>query len=119
MFDVEIYEDANGKSPVGDFIEDLNVKSRTSKNSRVRLKKISEYINQLKAYGTWAGLPAIKHIEDDIWELRPLNDRLFFAYWKDKTFIILHHFYKTMKKTPPSEIAKAKSILKEFLGRGE
>ena len=119
MFDVEIYESANGKSPVSDFIEELNVKSRTSKDSRIRLKKISEYINQLKAYGTWAGLPAMKHIEDDIWELRPLSDRFFFAYWKDKTFIILHHFYKTTQKTPRLEIEKAKQLLKEFLERGE
>ena len=119
MFRVTIYEDANGKSPVSDFIEDLNVRARTGKDSRIRLKKISEYINHLKAYGTWAGLPAMKHISDDIWELRPLSDRFFFAYWKDETFIILHHFHKTTQKTPRSEIEKARLILKEFLGRGE
>jgi phage-related protein len=118
MFEVKVYEDANGKSPIGDFLDDLNTKAQTSKDSRIRLKKILEYMRQLKTYGTWAGLPAMKHIEDDIWELRPLNDRMFFAYWKDKTFIVLHHFYKTTQKTPRSEIEKAKLILKEFLGRG-
>lgn len=52
MYDIEIYEDKDGNSPVADFLEELNVKARTSKEHRVRLKKISEYLQLLRAYGT-------------------------------------------------------------------
>lgn len=77
MFIVIIYEDKSGKSPVTEYIDDLDLKALTSKDSRIRLKKIYQYFELLKMYGSRAGLPASKHIEDDIWELRPTNDRFF------------------------------------------
>lgn len=117
MYDIEIYEDKNGNSPIADLLENLNVKARSSKQHRIRLKKIAEYLQLLKAYGTRIGLPAIKHIEDDIWELRPTQDRILFAYWKDDKFILLHHFVKKTQKTPKREIDQAKRNLKDFLER--
>ena len=115
MYKIAIYEDENGNSPVADYLEDLNKKARTRKTERIRQKKIAEYFNLLKAYGTRAGLPATKHIEDDIWELRPTNDRFFFAYWQDDTFLILHHYIKKSQKAPRREIDHAKRILKDFM----
>jgi phage-related protein len=117
MYEIEIYEDEKGDSPITEFIETLNRNAKTNKQERVRLKKIAEYIELLKAFGTRAGLPATRHIEDDIWELRPNNDRVLFAYWKDKRFLLLHHFVKKTKKTPRREIEKAKHNLKDFLER--
>ena len=75
MFHVIFYEDRNGNSPVVDFIDDLDKTAHTDKNSRVRLGKIIRYISLLEHFGTRAGLPASRHIEDGIWELRPLSDR--------------------------------------------
>ena len=119
MFTVKFYEDSTGVSPVANYIEELDRKAPTDKNSRVRLGKILRYITLLETYGTRAGLPASKHIVDDIWELRPMNDRFFYAYWKDNTFVILHHFVKKTKKTPTQEIDQAKRNLKDFLERSE
>jgi phage-related protein len=119
VFNVEFYEDRNGKSPVSDYIDELDAAAMTDKSSRIRLGKILRYISLLEQYGTRAGLPASKHIEGDIWELRPLNDRFFYAYWKDNTFIILHHFTKKTQKTPRPEIEQAKRNLKDFLERSE
>lgn len=119
MYEVEIYEDKDGNAPIVDFIEDLNIKAKTSKLHRVRLKKISEYLELLKAYGTRAGLPSAKHIEDDIWELRPMKDRILFVYWKDNKFLLLHHFVKKTQKTPQREIDKAKRNMADFLERSK
>jgi len=119
MFKVTIYEDKNGKSPIVDYIAELDSKAPTDKDSRIRLGKILRYISLLEMHGTRAGLPASKHIEGDIWELRPMNDRFFYAYWKDDTFVILHHFVKKTQKTPRSEIEQAKRNLEDFLERGE
>lgn len=119
MYEIEIYEDKNGNSPIANFLEKLNVKARTSKEHRVRLKKIAENLQILKAYGTRVGLPVTKHIKNDIWELRPTRDRILFAYWKDDKFILLHHFVKKTQKTPQREIDRAKRNLKDFLERSK
>ena len=59
----------------------------------------------------------IKHLEDEIWELRPLRDRILFAYWENNKFILLNIFMKKTQKTPKKEIEKAKKYLKEFMKR--
>jgi len=58
-------------------------------------------------HGTRVGEPVVKHIGGDIWELRPLTRRIFFFYWKDNKFILLHHFVKKTNKTPANEIKQA------------
>lgn len=66
-----------------------------------------------------AGEPYIKHIEDEIWELRPLRDRFFFVGWLDDRFIILHSFMKDTRKTLKQEIEKAKREYADILERRE
>jgi phage-related protein len=119
MFEVEFYEDRNGNEPIKDFIVDLQAKGQTSKNDRIRSEKILTYIRVLQEYGTRAGEPYVKHIEDDIWELRPLDDRIFFFYFRDNTFVLLHHFLKKTKKTPRREIEQAKRNLTDYLERSK
>jgi len=61
--------------------------------------------------------PYVKHIDDEIWELRPLRDRFFFFCWHGDILVLLHHFVKGTQKTPPREIEKAKRNLKDFIER--
>ena len=117
MFNIEFYQDHAGNEPIADYIRDLNTKALTSKEHRIRHKKIVEYLEVLSQFGTRAGEPYVKHIVDNIWELRPLNDRVFFFYWKDEIYLMLHHFIKKTKKTPAREIEQAKRNLADFLER--
>lgn len=119
MFEVEFYFDKHGKSEVLDFLDSLNQKSETSKTDRINREKILTYIGALQKYGTRIGKPYVKHIEHELWELRPLRNRIFFFYWKDNKFVLLHHFVKKTQKTPQKEIEKAKSNLKDFLERND
>jgi len=119
MFRIKFYKDAQGNEPIKAFLDSLNAKAATNKTERVRLKKIVEYMAVLEEHGVRAGAPYVKHITDDIWELRPTNDRVFFFHVRNRTFILLHHFAKKTKKTPPSEIAQAKRNQKDFLERYE
>lgn len=119
MFEVEIYTDKHSNCPIEDYIKELNQKALTSKKERIKLAKIVECVKMLQNYGTRAGLPYMKHIEDSIWELRPNKDRIFFAYYKNDVFILLHCFTKKTQKTPKREIEKAKSNLIDFLERSE
>ncbi|WP_238390163.1 type II toxin-antitoxin system RelE/ParE family toxin [Veillonella sp. R32] len=116
---MEFYYDKKGKSEIVDFLDALQVRSKTSKTDRVNREKILAYIGALSRYGTRIGAPYVKHIEDDIWELRPLKNRIFFFYWKDNKFVLLHHFIKKSQKTPSKEISRAKSNLQDFLGRND
>ncbi|MCL2109202.1 MAG: type II toxin-antitoxin system RelE/ParE family toxin [Oscillospiraceae bacterium] len=117
MYDTIFYEDRQGKAPIFDYIKELSRKN--DKNSRINLKKIQDYIRILQEYGKTAGEPFIKHIDGDLWELRPTNNRIFFASWTDDGFILLHHFIKKTRKTPPREIEQARRNLNDFRARSE
>ena len=116
MHNIYFYKDAKGNQPVLDYINDLA--SKNDKDSRIKLNKINDYIQALREYGTQAGEPYVKHIEGDIWELRPLRDRILFAAWVNDTFVLLHHFMKETRKTPAREIEKAKRELTDLQERG-
>jgi len=117
MYEVEFYLDKNGKSELIEYLDELEKKSTTSKTDRINLDKILTYIAALEMYGTRVGQPKIKHIKDDIWELRPISNRILFFYWKDNKFVLLHHFIKKTQKTPAREIDRAQAKLKDFIER--
>ena len=116
MHKVHFYKDKNGNSPIVEYI--WNLAKRGDKDSRVKLKKIQEYINYLRKEGKQAGEPYIKHLIGEIWELRPIKDRILFVAWNGNDFILLHHFVKKTQKTPQREIEQAKRNLADVKKRG-
>lgn len=106
MHDIYIYADKNGKEPVTEFLHELA--SKNGKDARIRLNKIRDYVKIIEEHGKAAGEPFIKHLDGDIWELRPISDRIFFAGWINGSFVLLHHFQKKTQKTPKREIEQAK-----------
>jgi phage-related protein len=114
MFKVIFYKDLKGNEPVREYLTSLKAKSSTSKQDRIKFTKITTYMRSLQEYGIRIGNPTVKHIDGDIWELRPLADRIFFFYWKDNTFVLLHYFHKKTQKTPQKEIDKAIKNMKDF-----
>ena len=119
MYTVEFYEKANGESELWNFLEELREKSATSKDARIQYKQIGLYIQLLQDNGTRLQENITKHIDDGIWELRPGNNRVFYFFFKDDTFVLLHHFQKKSQKTPRREIEKAKSERDDYLSRKE
>jgi len=113
---IHFYKDRNGKEPVLDYLRELT--SKKDKDSRIKVNKINDYIEILSQYGTQAGEPYIKHLDGDIWELRPLRDRILFVAWHNGSFILLHQFMKKTQKTPAREIEKAKRELADLIERG-
>lgn len=119
MYEIEFYEDKNGKSEIADYIKELNVKAATNKESRINFNKIVAYMDMLEEFGTRVGKPVTKHLSGEIWELRPLKNRFLYAYFRNNKFIILHHFIKKTQKTPKREIEQAKRNLQDYLERNE
>ena len=72
MYRVEFYETEDGDSQIWDFLEDLRLKAAVSKDARIQHKQASLYIELLKQNGTRLNENITKHIEDGIWELRPV-----------------------------------------------
>ena len=117
MYNILFYKNKNGKSEVKEYL--FKLQKKQDKSSKIKFNKITAYINSLSIYGVSIGQPYIKYLENDIWELRPLRDRILFAYYDKNTFILLSVFMKTTRKTPKSEIEKAKRFLKDWSDRNE
>ena len=113
---IYFYKDKQGKQPVLDYMRELA--RHDNKDSRIKLNKLNDYIELLSQHGTRAGQPYIKHLDEEIWELRPLRDRILFVAWLDGSFVLLHHFVKKTQKTPRQEIEKAKRELQDLKERG-
>ena len=116
MHEIIFYKNTKGKEPVLEYMQELSENS--SKDSRIKLNKINDYIQALSVYGTeQLSENYVKHLEGDIWELRPLRDRILFAGVVEGKYVLLHPFMKTTQKTPTKELKKAKRELEDFKER--
>lgn len=109
MYNVIFYETADGESEVYDFVDKLQLKAVSNKDARIQHQQIALCIQLLEDQGPRVPDKIAKHLEEDIWELRPGNNRIFYFYYKNGTYVLLHHFRKKTQKTPRREIEKAKS----------
>jgi len=106
------FETASGKSPVFEFIQKFEMKTRA---------KITSTIDLLIEHGINLGLPYSKKLAgSDLWEIRILgtnNLRIFYIAIINKQFLLLHGFKKKKQKTDKREIKLAEKRLGEFLKR--
>ena len=119
MYTVEFYETQDGECQVWDFLEGLRIKAATNKDARIQHKQASLYIELLQQNGTHLNENITKHLEDGIWELRPGNNRVFYFFFQDDVFVLLHQCRKKSQKTPKREIEKAKRERDDYLSRKE
>lgn len=119
MFEIEFYEDSGGNSELKSFISQLCEKSKTVKDARIVFTKIIAYLNILEEKGTSAGMPMLRHLQDELWELRPVSYRILFARREQGGFVLLHYFRKTTKRTPKKEIEKALRELSDYKQRNK
>lgn len=113
MYRIYFYKDTKGKSPVYDYL--LSLKKACSKDARIKANSISRCLYLLKHDGLSVCEPYIKHLDNEIWELRPIRDRILFAAYLDDGFVLLHSFVKKTQKTPVAEIDKAKREFARFV----
>lgn len=117
MFQIDFYRTKRGVCDIEEFLEGLENKAEKNKDARIQYKQVVQYIQFLEDYRTKLGENVTKHLEEDIWKLRPGNNRGLFFYFKDNTFVLLHHFRKKTQKTPRREIEKAKSERNDWISR--
>lgn len=117
MYQIEFYETADGVSEIWTFLDELQKKAATNKDARIQHKQIVQYIQLLEDHGTRLGENITKHLDEDIWGLRPGNNRVFYFFFKNNTYVLLHHFRKKTQKTPSREIEKAKAERDDWIAR--
>lgn len=117
MYNIIFYEDKNGYSELYEELMKIAKGAKNNKNLRIQLKQITYCIELLKNQGTKLPINIAKHISEDIWELRPGNNRVLYFYFESNTFVLLHMFRKQTQKTPTSEIEKAKKERNDFIIR--
>ena len=109
MFKVDYYRLENGKAPVEEFIDGLNVKMQAKAMYIIAL--LEEFGNKLRE-------PFSKPIDDGIFELRIKFSsditRIFYFFVVDNTIILTNGFVKKTPKTPKAEIELAKKYKKDY-----
>lgn len=116
MYKIYFYREKSGKEPVAEYIAGLAEKK--DKDSRIKLNKIRDYIKVLSEHGTQAGEPFIKHLDGEIWELRPLRDRILFVGWVNGSYVLLHQFVKKTQKNTIKGNCKSKARACRFDRKG-
>lgn len=117
MYEIILYETGSGRSPVQDYIKELEDKHKDVEVARIKL-----YQSRLSQYGMAVNNThpkTIRPLRDDIYELRPGNNRVFFFYFKGNKFVLLHAYRKHGQKTPSHEIDKAIGEMKDHKRRNK
>ena len=115
MYNIEVYVDKNGDSEIIDYLKSL--RKNKGKESKIKVEKIDAYVRLLRENGLPLNEKYVKKIDCELWELRPLRDRILFASLNNNKFILLSIFIKKTQKTPKREIEKAKRLLRDYKER--
>jgi phage-related protein len=107
---VEFYLDSDGDSPILDWYESLDEKTKA---------KLIWIFQLLETNGIDVGMPYIKPLGDKLYEVRAEVNRnafrvIYFLY-TGRRFVLLHGFQKKTQKTPEKELERAKKYLEDFL----
>jgi phage-related protein len=106
----EFYKTESGGSPVSDFLDGLDMKTR----ARFRWS-----MEQLRVRNVSARAPLVRHLEGDLWELREESQtnifRIVCVFYTGRRIVFLHAFQKKAQKTPSRELATARQRHQEFL----
>ncbi|GMB02273.1 type II toxin-antitoxin system RelE/ParE family toxin [Pelosinus sp. IPA-1] len=118
MYEIIFYEDAHGNSPVDELISKLDQKAeKNNKDARIQLKQIMYQIDVLENVGTRCSSEYVKYIRNDIWELRPGDNRILLFGWKNNKIVLLHSFRKTTNETPRRQIERAEREIQDWVSR--
>ena len=106
---VYFFKTTSGKQPVRDWLRELPGKE----------KKIIGDDLKTAQFGWPLGMPLIRRLDADLWEVRSRLDnriaRVIFTVDENK-MILLHGFIKKSQRTPPRDLSLAKQRLKALRG---
>ncbi|WP_338217660.1 type II toxin-antitoxin system RelE/ParE family toxin [Lacticaseibacillus salsurivasis] len=118
MYEIDFYEDKDGYSEFEAYLDGL-LESNEKKDAII-LKKIRYQMRLLEVLGPALREPQVKELKgykQKLFELRPMPERVFFAFWDKDRYVILSHYTKRQNKTDSREVAHALNLLNDWLSR--
>src|SRR5690349_8993194 len=107
---VVFYTDDDGKSPVREFLNGLDAKTKA---------RFVWSIRRLRELNIKARAPLVKPLEGKLWELREESQtniyRLVYFFHSGRQIVFLHGFQKKSNKTPRQDIEIAKARMTRFI----
>lgn len=103
-WNIVVFESERGEKPVEEFVKAQQLQTQS---------KITHLTDLLEEYGPMLGMPHVKKITHQLYELRIRGKeeiRIFFAF-KDTNIYLLHGFKKKTQKIPQKEIEIASKRL--------
>src|SRR5437899_638588 len=95
----EFYLDDTGNSPVEEFLDGLDTKTRA---------RFLWSMEQLRVRNTSARAPLVRQLARKLWELREESTtnifRVIYFFFSGRRIVFLHGFQKKTEKTPANEI---------------
>lgn len=114
MYQIDFYKTQQGYSPIVEYLDGLRALAHVNKDARIQFTQMSRYIELLQENGFDLPIKFLKHLDGDIWELRPGKNRVLLFCYENGVFVLLHHFRKKTQKTPKSEITRAKAEMNDY-----
>jgi len=112
VWTIEYYQSEAGRSPVKEFIDSLDIKSKA---------RVARTLDLLEEFGTDLGMPYAKHLEKQLWELRVRHGRnryrIIYFLATGQTFVLLHGFTKKTGPVPRSDLETAEQRQGDYLSR--
>ncbi|WP_405083622.1 type II toxin-antitoxin system RelE/ParE family toxin [Limosilactobacillus reuteri] len=81
------------------------------------VKKGGQFITFLKERVSLPLFKKLKGYRHQLWELRPMPERVFYGVWKKNNFVLLNHYAKKKDETDPRQIERALSLLDDWYER--
>ena len=107
---LEFYVDERGRSPVEEFLNSLELKTRA------RFRWSAE---QLRVRNVRAREPLVRHLEGDLWKLREESStniyRVIYVFFSGRRIVLLHGFQKKTQRTPRGELETARRRYESFI----
>ena len=107
---VVYYPDSRGNRPALEFLLGLPQDDQ---------QKAFAYISYLEEHGETLRRPIAEHLGGKLYELRPKQVRILYAFIGKKTAAVLHAFRKKTGPVSPAEQRLARKRLADFLRRYE
>ena len=105
---IQFYTTALGECPAEEYIASLPDREQA---------RIFRYIDMLEQFGVGLSMPIARHIEGDLWELRPGPYRVFYFIYTGRRCIILSGYRKKGNKAPRREVTRALRYMANWLER--
>ena len=109
---IEFLIEADGSSPVEEFLDGVDIKTRA---------RFAWSMEQLRVRNIHAREPLVRHLDDDLWELREESStniyRIIYFFFTGRRIILVHGFQKKTQRTPGRELETARRRRAAFVAR--